>query len=68
MRHQPQQDRPVATQFNPCMHSMHNVQVPVPEKVQGQSKSLRVIRESKYINYLNNKFSSGFNLIEVRQM
>ena len=61
-------DKPVATHFNSNNHSIHNVQVSVLEKVHGQSKSLRLIRENDWINRLNTKFPSGLNSKEVRQM
>ena len=57
----------MATHFNSSSHSMDNEQVTILE-VHGQSKALRLIRESDWINNLNTKFPSGMNSKEVRQM
>ena len=48
-------DNPVAVHFNSNRHSIHIVQVSVLEKVHGQSKALRLIRESEWINTLDTK-------------
>ena len=61
-------DKPMATHFNSSTHSMDNVQVSILEKVHGQSKALRLIRRSDWINNLNTKFPSGLHPKEVRQM
>ena len=61
-------DKPVAIQFNSSNRSINNVQVLVLERVPGQPKALRLIRESAWINKLSTKISSGLNSKEVRQM
>ena len=50
-----------------ALHIFHNVQVSVLERVRGQSKALRFIRESEWINRLSTKIPSELNS-KVRQM
>ena len=59
-------EKAVATHFNSNGHTANNFKVTKPEKVRGQSKSLRLIRESDWISKLNTKFPSGLNAREEK--
>ena len=61
-------DKPVAVYFNSNRHSINNVQASVLENVHGQSKSLRIIQESKWMYGLDTKFPLGLTSKEVRQI
>ena len=54
-------DKAVSFHYNSKGHSVENVRVTLLEKVYGQSKSLRLIREAAWIDKLGTKYPSGLN-------
>ncbi len=52
-------DKPVSDHFNEVNHSLVNLRVTCLEKVIDRSHTLRLIRETAWINRLNTKYPQG---------
>jgi hypothetical protein len=60
-------DKPVASHFNTNGHTAADVKVEVLERLYEQSKTLRVLKETQWIDRLDTRYPSGVNTRELRR-